>query len=152
MIGAWFAAYQSPNAAAIHGMVDRVANARFSVFVLTSDVPVGSNREADARNGFSFPVRPGLKLSLDVATHPRWFAGVLGRTFRRGTDILKALALGAQCVFVGRPFLYAAAYAGEAGVSHAITLLAKEIDKDVALLGRRNIGEIGRDMVTEARR
>ena len=42
---------------------------------------------------------------------------------RRGTDVLKALALGAQFVFVGRPFLYAAAVAGEPGVRHAIKLL-----------------------------
>ncbi|MEC8917231.1 MAG: alpha-hydroxy acid oxidase, partial [Pseudomonadota bacterium] len=40
--------------------------------------------------------------------------------FRRGTDVLKALALGARFVFFGRPFNYAAAYAGEAGVEHAI--------------------------------
>ncbi len=46
---------------------------------------------------------------------------------RRGTDVLKALALGAQFVFVGRPFLYAAAIGGAAGVRHAITLLSLEI-------------------------
>lgn len=41
----------------------------------------------------------------------------------------------AQFVFVGRPFLYAAAIAGEAGVRHAIKLLREEIDRDMALLG-----------------
>lgn len=54
---------------------------------------------------------------------------------RRGTDVLKALALGADFVFLGRPFIYAAAIAGEAGVAHAYRLLAEEIDRDMALLG-----------------
>jgi L-lactate dehydrogenase (cytochrome) len=46
--------------------------------------------------------------------------------FRRGTDVVKALAIGARALFIGRPFLFAAAYAGEPGVAHAIGLLAKE--------------------------
>jgi len=45
-------------------------------------------------------------------------------------------------VFVGRPFLYAAVCAGTPGVSHAITLLAKELDRDMAMLGVRHLGEI----------
>ena len=62
--------------------------------------------------------------------------------FRRGTDILKALALGADCVLLGRPFLFAAALAGEAGVEHAIKLLRKEIDTDLALLGVADVDEV----------
>jgi len=54
---------------------------------------------------------------------------------RRGTDVLKALALGAHFVFVGRPFLFANAVAGEAGVRHVVKLLREEIDRDQALLG-----------------
>lgn len=57
---------------------------------------------------------------------------------RRGTDVLKALALGARFVFVGRPFLYAVAVAGEAGVRRAISLLRDEIDRDMAFLGVTN--------------
>lgn len=249
---AWFAAYQSPDAGAIEGMVERVTRAGIAVLVITADVPIGSDREADARAGFGFPIRPNLKLSWDVATHPRWFASVLTRTllrrgnphianlepwggpglfsrevagiaaherlswrhirmareywkgplvikgilspddvtrasdhgadgvilsnhggrqldqavspmqtltsaleradgitvmidsgFRRGTDIIKALALGAQAVFVGRPFLFAAAFAGKRGVMHAITLLEREIDHDMAMLGVRDVKQIG---------
>jgi L-lactate dehydrogenase (cytochrome) len=62
---------------------------------------------------------------------------------RRGTDVLKALALGATCVFVGRPFGYAAAVAGAAGVSHAIGLLSAEIDRDMAMLGIPDLRELG---------
>ena len=47
--------------------------------------------------------------------------------FRRGTDVLKALALGAKFVFIGRPFNYAASVAGEAGVRVAIALLREEV-------------------------
>jgi L-lactate dehydrogenase (cytochrome) len=61
---------------------------------------------------------------------------------RRGTDVLKAMALGADFVFLGRPFIYAASVGGEAGVSHAIALLAQEIDRDMALLGTRSLSEI----------
>jgi isopentenyl diphosphate isomerase/L-lactate dehydrogenase-like FMN-dependent dehydrogenase len=82
---AWFAAYQSPTPKAVEGMVDRVARAGISTLVLTADVPVGSNRENDARSGFSFPIRPSLRLSWDVLTHPRWMFGVLARTLlKRG--------------------------------------------------------------------
>ena len=62
---------------------------------------------------------------------------------RRGTDVLKALALGAKCVFVGRPFGYAAAVAGTAGVSHAIGLLSAEVDRDMAMLGIPDLRELG---------
>ena len=54
---------------------------------------------------------------------------------RRGTDVLKALALGARCVFVGRPFAFAASIAGEAGVSRAIELRKLEVSRNMALLG-----------------
>ena len=55
--------------------------------------------------------------------------------FRRGTDVLKALALGAKFVFVGRPAMYGLAVAGEQGAVHALKLLQKEIDLNLALLG-----------------
>jgi L-lactate dehydrogenase (cytochrome) len=54
---------------------------------------------------------------------------------RRGSDVLKALAIGADFVFVGRPMLFAAAIAGETGVAHAIRLLREEIDRNMAMLG-----------------
>lgn len=255
----WFAAYQSPQRGAIEGMVERVTRAGIAVLVITADVPIGSNREADARAGFGFPIRPNFKLSWDVATHPRWVASVLARTlvrrgnphidnlepwggpglfsrevagiaahesldwqhirmvrehwkgplvikgilspddvtrasdhgadgvilsnhggrqldqavspmqilasalerahgitvmidsgFRRGTDVIKALALGAHAVFVGRPFLFAAAYAGKTGVARAIALLTREIDRDMAMLGVRNMNEIGPELLHSA--
>jgi L-lactate dehydrogenase (cytochrome) len=70
---------------------------------------------------------------------------------RRGTDVLKALALGAKFVFVGRPFLYAAAVGGEAGVHHAIRLLKDEIQRDMALLGITTLAEMKRELLVNAR-
>ncbi|NTJ36027.1 alpha-hydroxy-acid oxidizing protein [Agrobacterium rhizogenes] len=66
---------------------------------------------------------------------------------RRGTDVLKAIALGAAFVFVGRPFLFAASIAGDAGVAHAIHILSDEIDRNMALLGARTLQQITPEML-----
>lgn len=71
--------------------------------------------------------------------------------FRRGTDVLKALALGARFVFFGRPFNYAAAYAGEAGVEHVIRLMREEIARDMALLGITEIQQMDKSRLREVR-
>jgi L-lactate dehydrogenase (cytochrome) len=69
---------------------------------------------------------------------------------RRGTDVLKALALGAHYVFVGRPFLYAASIAGAAGVHHAASLLRDEISRDMAMLGISSLAEMKRELLVPA--
>ncbi len=69
--------------------------------------------------------------------------------FRRGTDVLKALALGARFVFVGRPFSYAAAVAGEAGVLKGITLLREEVSRNMAMLGVSHTSDIGSDCLLQ---
>jgi L-lactate dehydrogenase (cytochrome) len=66
---------------------------------------------------------------------------------RRGTDALKALALGASFVFVGRPFIYAAAAGGETGVKHAFTLLQQEVHRNMAMLGLRAPAEMRPDLI-----
>jgi L-lactate dehydrogenase (cytochrome) len=63
---------------------------------------------------------------------------------RRGTDVLKALALGAKFVFVGRPFMYAAAIGGQPGVRKAVELLALEVSRNLGLLGVTSPGELDR--------
>jgi len=70
---------------------------------------------------------------------------------RRGTDVIKALALGAKFVFVGRPFLYAAAIGGTPAILHAMQLLYEEVSRDMAFLGARRIDEISADMLRLAR-
>jgi len=66
---------------------------------------------------------------------------------RRGTDILKALALGARAVLVGRPVVWGLAAAGEAGATLALRLLRNELDLAMALAGAPTIAEITRDLV-----
>uniref|UniRef100_A0ACD5YWW4 Uncharacterized protein n=1 Tax=Avena sativa TaxID=4498 RepID=A0ACD5YWW4_AVESA len=66
---------------------------------------------------------------------------------RRGTDVIKALALGAQAVMVGRPVLFGLAARGEAGAKHVIEMLNRELELAMALCGCRSVGEITRDRV-----
>ena len=70
---------------------------------------------------------------------------------RRGTDVLKALALGADFVFVGRPFLYAASIAGEAGLRHGVKLLREEIDRNMAMLGISSLDQMTRDLLVPSK-
>jgi L-lactate dehydrogenase (cytochrome) len=88
-----------------------------------------------------------LRTLPEIAAEAHGMTVMMDGGIRRGTDVLKALALGAQFVFVGRPLLYAAVAGGEAGVQRALTLLRDEVDRDMALLGIRNIGEISPDLV-----
>ena len=240
---AWFQAYLDAAPAEQLALVQRAAACGFRTLVVTVDVPVGGNREADLRNGYRSPLRPSLRLLADALARPRWLLGTLlapmlrdgmphfenfgpqrqpalawrgarthrrdgldwtalervraawphrlvlkgvlapedaararcvgvqglvvsnhgGRQLdgaiapldalpavraaagpvevlldsgvRRGGDVLKALALGAGHVLVGRPFLWAAVVGGQAGVAHAIDLLRAEILRDMALLG-----------------
>jgi isopentenyl diphosphate isomerase/L-lactate dehydrogenase-like FMN-dependent dehydrogenase len=61
---------------------------------------------------------------------------------RRGSDIVKAVALGADAVLVGRAPLYGLAAAGEPGVIHALDLLRSEMVRTMAMLGARSVAEV----------
>jgi L-lactate dehydrogenase (cytochrome) len=67
--------------------------------------------------------------------------------FRRGTDILKGLALGADFILIGRAAMFGAIAGGEEGVVHALSLLKAEVDRDLALLGCPSIGELTPDFL-----
>ena len=258
---AWFQAYLPGEPAQISALVERVARAGFETLVVTVDTPVQANRENNARNGFSTPLRPSLRLAWDGLTHPAWLCGTFLRTLakhgmphfennyatrgapilspgvlrdfsdrghltwehlgairrqwrgtlvikgildkgdavtacrigvdgiivsnhggrqldgsvaplrvlssiveaardipvmldsgvRRGTDVLKAIGLGARMAFVGRPFAYAAAIAGEAGVDHGIRLLSDEVMRDMGLLGIQSLPQMGPGRLVPAR-
>lgn len=62
---------------------------------------------------------------------------------RRGTDILKALALGASAVLIGRPFVHALAVAGALGVAHLLRILQEELEVAMALTGCRTLADVG---------
>ena len=63
--------------------------------------------------------------------------------FRRGTDVVKALVLGADAVMVGRAPLFGLAAGGEAGASCALSILAEEVDRTLGQLGCRSVSELG---------
>ncbi|GJD36451.1 alpha-hydroxy acid oxidase [Methylobacterium aerolatum] len=66
---------------------------------------------------------------------------------RSGQDVLKAVALGAKGVFIGRPFLYGLGAGGEAGVTRCLDIIRKELDMTMALCGHRNILDIDRTIL-----
>ena len=88
---------------------------------------------------------------------PRWSTAVDGRVpvlmdggVRRGTDALKALALGAQAVLVGRPVLFGLAVDGEAGARTVLELLRDEVLRGLALLGCTGPDDVTRAHVQPA--
>jgi isopentenyl diphosphate isomerase/L-lactate dehydrogenase-like FMN-dependent dehydrogenase len=71
---------------------------------------------------------------------------ILDSGVRRGSDIAKALALGAKAVLTGRATLYGTAVGGEAGAGKAISLIRNELDKTMAYTGCRTVDELGPDI------
>ena len=87
---------------------------------------------------------------------PRVSEAVAGRVpvlvdggIRRGTDVVKALCLGATAVLVGRPYLYGLAVGGQQGVEHVLAILRAEVERTMALLGRTTVAELAPDALTE---
>ncbi|MEO8695452.1 MAG: alpha-hydroxy acid oxidase [Acidimicrobiales bacterium] len=67
---------------------------------------------------------------------------------RRGTDVVKALALGAKAVLIGRPYVLGLGADGAAGVSAVLDVLRRELDRALALIGCADASELTRDFVT----
>jgi isopentenyl diphosphate isomerase/L-lactate dehydrogenase-like FMN-dependent dehydrogenase len=252
----WFQLYMSKDRAAAERLVKRALAAGFEALVVTTDVPVGANREYNLRNGFAIPFRINARNVVDGLLHPRWLTRVFLKTLltdgiprfrnvdseeggrivskdlsafrarrdaldwsdiawlrtiwphkllvkgilvaedarlalangadgvvvsnhggrqldgaraaidalpeiveavggkmavlfdsgvRRGADIVKALALGADFVFFGRATLYGASVGGEAGVTRALEILRSETDRVMALIGCGRVADLGRD-------
>jgi len=66
---------------------------------------------------------------------------------RSGQDVLKAVALGARGTYIGRSFLYGLGAMGEAGVTRALEIIARELDLTMAFCGRRTLSEVGPDIL-----
>ena len=76
---------------------------------------------------------------------------ILDGGVRRGTDVIKALCLGASAVMVGRAYLFGLGAGGEAGVDRALELLTSEIRRNMALLGCPSVQQLGGKYVREIR-
>ncbi|MEG3135996.1 alpha-hydroxy acid oxidase [Rouxiella sp. T17] len=85
---------------------------------------------------------PPLHTLPEIAAKKGNMKVIIDSGIRRGTDVMKAMALGADFTFLGRPFLYGAVIGGQAGVEHAMHILRDEIDRDLALIGVRSPAEL----------
>lgn len=253
----WFQLYMWSEEEDSYALVRRARDAGCQTLIVTIDGALGNNREYNKRNGFSVPFTLSPRSAYDMLTHPRWFAGVLGRYvlnngmpthenyperyrhrittrtsgnpmrhramtwadisklrefwngplvvkgilrpedaeaaiqagadgivvsnhggraldsaiptidmlpqiaavvnkralifldsgIRRGGDIVKALALGADAVMAGRPTLYGIGAGGQAGGEKALAILHKEFEKVMAYVGCRNLAELSSDVL-----
>ena len=98
----------------------------------------------------------GVSASIDAL--PRVVEAIAGRAevlldsgVRRGVDVLRALALGARAVLVGRPVVFGLAAAGEEGVLHVLQLLREEVELGLRLLGCTSPAEVARGHVEWSR-
>jgi (S)-mandelate dehydrogenase len=255
----WFQLYVWKRRDLSYEMIERAKQAGYEALIVTVDSAVPGNREYNARNGFALPFNPSPRFLADVALHPTWTLGVMGRYLanggmpkhenypaqfketivsgvagrreemnhdslnwddiahfrdiwpgilmlkgvnrvddalkaltygvdglivsnhggrnmdsaaatlqvlpdiaqavgdratvildsgvRRGSDIVKALALGAKAVLTGRATLYGTAAGGEEGATQALGFLRTEMDKTMAYTGCRSVDEISTDIV-----
>ncbi|KAI9145516.1 hydroxyacid oxidase 1-like protein [Paraphysoderma sedebokerense] len=97
----------------------------------------------------------GVPGTIDIL--PRIVKAVRGRIpvfvdggIRKGSDVLKALALGAKAVFVGRPVLWGLAYNGKEGVENVLSILHDELKLSMALTGCKTVREISADLIVHA--
>lgn len=78
---------------------------------------------------------------------PTDFPLLLDGGIRRGTDVFKALALGADAVLIGRPAIYGLSVAGALGVAHVIKILKEEFEITMALMGTATVNEINQEYI-----
>ncbi|WP_035978955.1 alpha-hydroxy acid oxidase [Kozakia baliensis] len=250
---AWFAAYFPHDPTIIYGVTDRAHRAGYKVLMVTIDVPVAARRIAETKAGYTMPIRPNARVTLNAIRHPSWLLG-LARTvarrpvianiqpeggpslfsrgvdaiggasaftwehikrlrerwpgalvlkgilraddaaqaaeigvdgivisnhgarlmdhmvspaemiaeikaasgtmtvladggFRNGSDVLTGLALGADAILLGRPFLFSCALAGRAGVEHATEMLRQEILRNMGMLGVTDLTQLSPDLL-----
>src|SRR5207244_985761 len=77
----WYQLYMPRERDAAKRLVQRALDAGCEALVLTTDVPLGGNREYNDRNGFGIPLRLPLRAVMDGLLHPRWLLGVFARAW-----------------------------------------------------------------------
>ncbi len=125
------------------------AEARTAVEHGIQGIIVSSYRGPQAREGLASPIEMLPSIAEAVAGR---VPILIDGGFRRGSDILKALALGARAVVVTRPLLWGLAAYGAPGVQHILELLQSELGRDMAMCGRPNLGVIDKTVVRLHRR
>ncbi|XP_066473333.1 2-Hydroxyacid oxidase 2 isoform X4 [Tiliqua scincoides] len=157
----WFQLYILQKRNLTERLVQRVEALGFQALVLTVDLPYPGKRRDDIRNNFSssasLPVK-NFEGAFEIDALPEIVTAVQGKVevyldggIRTGGDVLKALALGAKCVFIGRPALWGLAYKGEEGLKEVLKILRDEFRLSMALAGCRNVSEIGPHLLQYSR-
>ena len=98
----------------------------------TTEIPITNTKVGNTR---SVAVSP---------FHSAWF---MDGGIRRGADVVRALARGANAVLIGRPYLYGLAVNGSTGVQHVVEILRRELEAAMALTGRTSIARIDRGVL-----
>ncbi|XP_055978291.1 2-Hydroxyacid oxidase 2 isoform X3 [Sorex fumeus] len=157
----WFQLYVLPDRELNKQLIRRVESLGFKALVITVDVPTLGNRRHDIRNQLDLKsnlLLKNLRSPKEIDALPEVVAAVKGRVevyvdggIRSGNDVLKALALGAKCVFVGRPILWGLACQGEHGVEEVLNILKNEFRTSMTLTGCRSVSEINRDLIQFSR-
>ncbi|HVX22612.1 MAG TPA: alpha-hydroxy acid oxidase [Acidimicrobiales bacterium] len=113
-----------------------------------ADAIIVSNHGGRSQDGFpaTLAVLPEVVKAVDGRAEI-----ILDGGIRRGTDIAKALALGARAVAIGRPYHYGLAAGGQAGVERVIELLLTELDRTMGFLGCASVDELGPQHVRAGR-
>lgn len=92
-------------------------------------------------------ISPLTALQLIKKVLPEDFPLLYDGGIRRGSDVFKAIALGASAVFIGRPYIYGLATAGALGVAHVIKILKEEFEITMALMGTATLNDINNDYI-----
>ncbi|WP_180034924.1 MULTISPECIES: alpha-hydroxy acid oxidase [unclassified Acinetobacter] len=92
-------------------------------------------------------ISPLTALELIKKVVPTDFPVLYDGGIRRGSDVFKAIALGASAVLVGRPCIYGLATAGALGVAHVLKILKEEFEITMALMGTATVDEINKDYI-----
>jgi L-lactate dehydrogenase (FMN-dependent) and related alpha-hydroxy acid dehydrogenases len=90
-------------------------------------------------------ISPLIALQLIKKVVPADFPLLYDGGIRRGSDVFKAIALGASAVLIGRPYIYGLATAGALGVAHVIKILKEEFEITMALMGTATVADIQPD-------
>ena len=92
-------------------------------------------------------ISPLTALQLIKKVVPTDFPLILDGGIRRGSDVFKALALGATAVCIGRPYIYGLATAGALGVAHVLKILKEEFEITMALMGTATVNDINQEHI-----
>ncbi|KAM8932028.1 2-Hydroxyacid oxidase 2 isoform 2-T2 [Lycaon pictus] len=157
----WFQLYMQSDKQLNKQLVQKVESLGFKALVITVDVPKLGNRRQDIQNQLDLKMNlllKDLRSTKEIDALAEVVAAVKGKMevyldggIRTGNDVLKALALGAKCVFLGRPILWGLAYKGEYGVEEVLNIIKNEFHTSMALTGCRSVAEINQDLIQFSR-